>query len=57
MKKEKIRCPRCTKMVARATDWAPGYPTLYKHMDPTTKRPCEVGYLRESKVDGHWTES
>lgn len=39
-----------------ASDWAPGYPTLYKHKDLSGKR-CNVGVLRESKVDGRWVES
>lgn len=56
MKRERIRCPRCTKEIARAADWAPGYPTLHKHKD-FSGEPCNVGYLRESKVDGRWVQS
>lgn len=53
-KKERIQCPDCKKVVARADDWAPGYPTLYKH-NGLDGKVCEVGYLRESKDGtGRW---
>ncbi len=53
MAKERIVCPHCTKNIAVASYWAPGYPVLYPHKDFSGK-PCCTGYLRESKVDGRW---
>lgn len=56
MKREKIQCPRCKKMVA-TKHWAPGYPGLWKHTGQD-KKECPVGYVRPSKVyEGKWVES
>jgi hypothetical protein len=52
MKREKIQCPRCKKMVA-TKHWAPGYPGLWKHNGEDDKH-CPTPYVRESKVDGRW---
>ncbi len=53
MKREKIKCPLCGKMVA-TKHWAPGYPGLWKHNNQEGKT-CPIGYVRPAKDgSGRW---
>lgn len=43
-KRTKIRCPKCTKMIAERW-WAPGYPGLYPHKN-WSGEPC-ISYFKD----------